>query len=115
MPKLIQAGLKTESPWVAGFAGVWFGLPSLYMIAAIAAVLDAGVGAEVQVVALIVFSLVAFIQTLVPLVGLLTAPGATRASLDRFYAWLKAHQRLAVTVLSTLTGTYLVIKGITRV
>jgi heme/copper-type cytochrome/quinol oxidase subunit 4 len=110
----IRAGLENGSPWLAVVAGLAFGLPSLYMVAAIAAMLVAGVGLNTQVAALVVFSLLAFVQAVVPLVGFLVAPNATRAGLDTFHAWLSAHERLVVATLATGTGTYLVIKGITR-
>jgi hypothetical protein len=85
--------------------------------ASTAVVLDSDVGPEVQLVALVVFSFsfVAFLQAMLALVGLLTAPSATRAGRHRFYRWFGSNQCLGVTELSTLTGTYLVIQGISRV
>lgn len=108
----VRAEMENESLWLAVFGGLWFGMPSLYLIAAIAAMLDAAVGLDTEVAALVVFSLVAFIQAIVPLVGFVVAPNATRTGLDRLYAWLGAHQRLVVATVATVTGVYLVVKGV---
>jgi Sap-like sulfolipid-1-addressing protein len=88
------------------------GLPNLYLLAAIAAILDAGVGTSTQVGALTVFSVVAFLHAVIPLASFLVAPEATRDSADRLYAWLNAHRRPVVTTLATVAGVYLLIKGI---
>jgi hypothetical protein len=88
------------------------GLPNLYLLAAIAAMLDAGVGTSTQVVALAMFSLVAFLHAAIPLAGLVMAPDATGEWVNQLYVWLNAHYRPVVTTLATVAGVYLVIKGI---
>ncbi len=93
MPRRVQRALERESPWIGWVAGIAVGLPNLYLLAAIAAVLYAGVETSTQLTALVIFSFVAFTQTMIPLVSLLLAPDATREIADRFYAWLNAHQR----------------------
>jgi len=111
MPRRVQTALETESPWIAWVAGVMVGLPNLYLLAAIAAILDAGVATSTQVGALTVFSLVAFLHAMIPLASFLVAPSATQDSADRLYAWLNVHYRAVVTTLATVAGVYLLIKG----
>jgi hypothetical protein len=74
LPQRVREALARESPWIAWVAGGLIGFPNLYVLAAIAAVLDAGVGPSTQIVALIVFSCVAFVQALIPLMSLMVAP-----------------------------------------
>jgi len=112
MPRRVQAALESESPWIAWVAGVMVGLPNLYLLAAIAAILDAGVETSSQIGALTVFSLVAFLHAVIPLTSFLVAPEATRDIADRLYAWLNAHGRRVVATLATVAGVYLLIKGI---
>jgi Sap, sulfolipid-1-addressing protein len=112
IPRRVQAALESESPWIATAAGVMFGLPSFYLLAAIAAMIEAGADARTQVMALVVFSFVAFLQAVIPLASFLAAPNPTREYVNRLYAWLTAHYRPVVTTLATVAGIYLVIRGI---
>lgn len=112
MPRRLRAKLDGESPWFAGVAGTAFGLPTFYLLATIAAILEAGMGLQLQVAALVVFSVVAFMQGVIPLLGFLVAPEATRSGLDRFYSWLKTRQQLVVAALAAISGSYLTIRGI---
>jgi hypothetical protein len=43
VPRLAHAAVESESDWIAWVTGVVVGLPFLYLLAAVAAVLDAGV------------------------------------------------------------------------
>jgi hypothetical protein len=106
----VVAGLEPQR--IAWVAGVAVGLPNAYLLATIAAILNAGVGTRTQLGALVVFSFVSMGQAVIPLVSFLIAPDTTRKALDQIYAWLKAHHRLVVTALATVAGVYLVIKGI---
>jgi Sap, sulfolipid-1-addressing protein len=110
----VQGALASESPWLAWIAGVAIGLPSAYYLAAIAVILKAGPAAATQVAAVLVFNVVAFAAVVIPLVGYLLAPDATRARVEAFYDWVGAHQRLVVTALAGGVGAYLVIVGITK-
>lgn len=112
-PRVRQA-LASESPWLAWIAGVAIGMPSAYYLAAIAVILKSGVAAGTQVAALLVFNLVAFAVVMIPLVGYLAAPGATRARVDQFYVWVGAHERLVITTVAGGIGAYLLIVGTTK-
>jgi len=106
--------LASESPWVAWIAGVAIGMPSAYYLAAIAVILKAGPAPAVQVAALLAFNAVAFAVVVIPLLGYLARPDATRARVDAFHDWVGAHQRVAITVLAGGIGAYLLIVGISK-
>jgi hypothetical protein len=112
LPHRLQDALHNESPWIAWIYGVAFGMPSAYYLAAIAAILKSGVGTSAQISALLVFNLVAFATAEIPLVSFAIVPEATRARLDQFYSWTSTHQRLVVTILASIVGVYLVLRGI---
>ena len=112
LPHRLQDALHNESPWIAWIYGVAFGMPSAYYLAAIAAILKSGVGTSAQISALLVFNLVAFATAEIPLVSFAIVPEATRARLDQVYSWASTHQRLVVTILASIVGVYLVLRGI---
>jgi heme/copper-type cytochrome/quinol oxidase subunit 4 len=114
LPNRVKAALSKESPWVAWVAGLATGLPAAYYLAAIAAILKSGSSAGVQVAALIVFNVVAFMQAVVPLVAFLFAPEATRHRVEQLYHWVSFHQRVVVTALAGIVGIYLVIVGASK-
>lgn len=114
LPDRLQDALRNDSPWIAWCYGVAFGMPSAYYLAAIAAILKADVTTSTQIVALLVFSLVAFAVAEIPLVSFAIAPEATRARIDQLYTWISTHQRLVVTILASLVGIYLITVGISK-
>jgi hypothetical protein len=114
LPQRAQDVLRSESPWIAWIAGVAVGMPTAYYLAAIAAILKSGTGAGGQVAALLVFNFVAFAVAEIPLVSFVIAPDATRARLDQLYKWVTTHQRLVITMLTTIVGIYLLIIGISK-
>jgi hypothetical protein len=114
LPHRLQDALHNDSPWIAWIYGVAFGVPSAYYLAAIAAILKSGAGTSGQVIALLVFNLVAFAIAEIPLVSFAAAPQATRARLNQLYAWTSTHQRLVVTILASIVGVYLILRGISE-
>ena len=114
LPARVKAALSKESPWVAWLVGIAVGMPTAYYLAAIAAILKSGVGAGVQVAALVVFNVVAFAQAEIPIISFLIAPEATRTRIEQLYTWVSFHQRLVVTVLTGVVGIYLVIVGVSK-
>jgi hypothetical protein len=114
LPARVKTALSKESPWVAWIAGLAVGMPTAYYLAAIAAILNSGSSAAVQVAALIVFNLVAFAQAEIPIVSYLMAPEGTRTFVERAYVWVDSHQRVVVTLLAGIVGVYLLIKGISK-
>jgi hypothetical protein len=61
---------------------------------------------------LLVFNLVAFATAEIPLVSFAMVPETTRARLDQFYSWTSTHRRLVVTILASIVGVNLVLRGI---
>ncbi|MCL2394892.1 MAG: GAP family protein [Acidimicrobiaceae bacterium] len=114
LPSRLQTVLRRESPWVAWLAGVAVGMPSAYYLAAIAATLSSGGGAGTQVLALVVFNVIAFALALFPSVSFLVAPDATRSAVERLYRWMLSHQLDVVAALAAVVGLYLVIIGVTK-
>ena len=115
LPGRVKNALSKESPWVAWIAGLAVGMPTAYYLAAIAAILKSGSSAGVQILALVVFNVIAFAQAEVPIVSFLVAPDATRTRIEQLYAWVSSHQRMVVTVLAGVVGTYLVIVGVSKI
>jgi len=114
LPRRIQGALRSESPWLAWVYGVAYGMPGAYYLAAIAAILKAGVGTAEQVGALLVFNVVAFAVAEVPLASFAVAPEQTRARLDQLDSWASTHRRLVVTVLASIVGVYLILVGVSK-
>ena len=55
------------------------------------------------------------IEIAVGALALLVAPDATRTRIEQLYAWVSSHQRMVVTVLAGVVGTYLVIVGVSKI
>jgi hypothetical protein len=89
-------------------------MPTAYYLAAIAAILKAGVPAPPQVAALVVFNVIAFAIAEIPIVSFAIAPEATRARVETTYAWASTHERVVVTVLAAVVGAYLLIVGVSK-
>lgn len=111
LPKPIQQVLRSESAWVGWIAGVAIGMPSAYYLAAIAAILGAGVGVPVAVAALVLFNVIAFALAEVFLVRYLAAPEETAEHVRAVYVWTQQHHRAVVAGLAALVGIYLLIVG----
>lgn len=109
-----QAALLSESLWVGWVVGLAMGLPPAYYLVAIAAILTSGAAAGSQLLGLLMFNLVAFAVAEIPIVSFLVAPDATRACLEQFHVWTKAHYRLVVGILAGGVGILLVFIGFTQ-
>jgi len=114
LPQRVKNALSKESPWVAWIAGLAVGMPTAYYLAAIAAILKSGVSGTTQVLALIVFNVIAFAQAEVPIVSFLVRPEVTRRRIEELYSWVSTHQRIVVTVLAGVVGIYLLAVGISK-
>ena len=103
-----------ESVWVACIAGVAVGIPSVYYLAAIAAILAADVRLGSSIAALVVFNVIAFILTEISIVSFVRAPIATRKWVDRLYTWATNRHRLVMGLLPGMVGIYLLVTGISK-
>jgi hypothetical protein len=109
-----RRALEAESPWVAWVAGVAFGLPGAYYLAAIALILKSGSAPAAQVGALLVFNLALFAMVWIPLACYLVAPEATKTGVESLGGWAHTHRRLVIAIVAGLIGAYLVIVGIMK-
>ena len=114
LPQPVQNAVLGESAWVAGIAGVAVGIPSVYYLAAIAAIIAADVRLESSIAALVVFNVIAFILTEISIVSFVRAPVATRKWVDRLYTWATNRQRLVMGLLPAMVGIYLLVTGISQ-
>ena len=114
LPQPVQKAVLGESLWVACIAGVAVGMPSVYYLAAIAAILGANARLGTSIAALVVFNVIAFILTEISIVSFVRAPVATRKWVDRLYTWATNRQRLVMGLLPGMVGIYLLITGISK-
>ena len=114
LPQPVQNAVLGESVWVACIAGVAVGMPSVYYLAAIAAILSADARLGSSIAALVVFNVIAFILTEISIVSFVRAPVATRKWVDRLYTWATNRQRLVMGLLPGMVGIYLLITGISK-
>jgi hypothetical protein len=114
LPPRLRGALENESPWVAWIAGVAYGMPGAYYLAAIAIVLKSGSAPPAQVAAVRVFNVLLLSAAIVPLVAYARAPEATQTEVEGLQKWVGAHQRLVVACVAGVIGAYLVVIGITK-
>ena len=114
LPQSVQNAVLGESAWVACIAGVAVGIPSVYYLAAIAAILAADARLGPSIAALVVFNVIAFILTEISIVSFVRAPVATRKWVDRLYTWATNRQRLVMGLLPGMVGIYLLVTGISK-
>jgi hypothetical protein len=103
--------LNGRSLWVAAAAGLGIALPSVDHLAALAVILASGAATTTQVVALLMFNVVAFALVEIPLVAYLLAPETTHASMAALHGWIGSRSRLEVAALLTGVGCFLLIVG----
>jgi Sap, sulfolipid-1-addressing protein len=109
-----RAALLSESLWVGWIVGLVMGLPPGYYLVAIAAILTSGAAAGSQILGLLMFNLVAFGVAEIPIVSFSVAPDATRACLEQFTVWTKAHYRLVVGTLAGAVGILFLVIGFSQ-
>jgi hypothetical protein len=107
---LLDRVRSVESPWVAWLAGVAWGVPGAFYLAALALIARSGAATTEAVAAIVVFNLVMFALVEVPLVAFLVAPDPTRAMVQRFSNWMSAHRRAIVADSAGAVGLYLLVK-----
>ena len=104
--------LEGSSLWPACVAGLGIALPSLDYVAALALIVASGAAASVQVVALMLFNVVAFALVEIPLLAYLVAPDRTHATLSALYDWLRRQGRRGVSALLAAGGCVLLAVGL---
>ena len=108
-----RAGVAMQggSLWVAFVAGAWLATP-LQFVAALAAILASGASAGTQVVALVVYHVVALAFAEIPLVSALVAPDRTQAVMLRVHDWVLPRRRQLIAVIIAVVAALLVVNGI---
>ena len=103
-----------DSPWVAWLAGVAWGVPGAFYLAALALIARSGEADAGKVGVTLLFNLIMFALVEVPLVAVLIAPDATRSWVRRLSDWMGANRRPLVALIAAALATYLVAKGVSR-
>jgi hypothetical protein len=75
-------------------------------------ILASGAGAGTQVGAALMFTLVAFTITEIPLVSCLVSPAKTQAVVMQLQDWLRAHRRPIFVFMLGAFGVVMVAKGV---
>ena len=110
LPKPVQDLIEGGALWVSFVAGIMMATPVEYAVA-LAAILASGAGATSQVVAVAVFTSVAFVIAEIPLVGHLVAPGRTQVVVLQVHKWVRAHRLHVIAVIVAAVGVFLVTHG----
>jgi hypothetical protein len=92
-------------------AGLGIAFPSVDYLAALAVILASAAAAMTQVVALLIFNVVAFALVEIPLLAYLLAPHATLTSITALHGWIRSRRRVAVVTLLTAVGSVLLAVG----
>jgi Sap, sulfolipid-1-addressing protein len=110
-PSLRDRVRAAESPWIAALAGVAWGVPGAFYLAALALIARSGVATASAVVTIVAFNLVMFALVELPLLAFFIAPGRTRAAVQRISAVASTHRRTLAAGISGAAGTYLLGRG----
>ena len=103
--------MQGGSLWVAFVAGAWLATP-LQFVAALTAILASGASAGTQVVALIVYHVVALAFAEIPLLSQLVAPDKTQAVMQGVHDWVLPRRRQLIAVIIAVVAVFLVVNGI---
>lgn len=103
--------MQGGSLWVAFVAGAWLATP-LQFVAALTAILASGASAGTQVVALVVYHVVALAFAEIPLLSQLVAPDKTQAVMLRVHDWVLPRRRQLIAVILAVVAIFLVVNGI---
>jgi hypothetical protein len=110
-PSLRDRVRSVESPWIAALAGVAWGVPGAFYLAALALITRSGVAAANAIVTIVAFNLVMFAPVELPLLAFFIAPDRTRAAVQRISAAASSHRRALAAGIAGAAGTYLLGRG----
>jgi hypothetical protein len=94
--------------------GAVIGIPGASYLTALHHLVTGKYSTATQVVAVVVFVLIAFLLIIIPFVLLEVRPEATKRWLSRAQAWLLGHARQLIVAVALLLGAYLTISGLVR-
>jgi hypothetical protein len=87
-------------------------VPSAEYLAGLALVVRVRVPAATDVLAVLGFNLIMFTLIEVPLLGVVLAPERTRSLTEKLNAWMTAHRRTLIAIVSGAVGGYLLVSGL---
>ena len=99
---------------LAALVSAVIGIPGAAYLTALHHLVAGKSSTATQVVAVVVFVLIAFLLIIIPFVLLELQPEATKRWLSRAQAWLLGHARQLVSAVALLLGAYLTISGLVR-
>lgn len=111
-PSLRDRVRSVESPWIAALAGVAWGVPGAFYLAALALIARSAVAAANAVVTIVAFNLVMFAPVELPLLAFFIAPDRTRAAVKRISAVASSHRRTLAVGIAGAAGIYLLGRGV---
>jgi hypothetical protein len=91
------------------------GLPGAAYLAALHNLVTGKFSTAYEVVAVVVFMIIAFLLIIIPFVLLLAWPSGTASLLRRTLAWVTSHAMALITWICVLLGVYLTVTGVLRV
>jgi hypothetical protein len=94
--------------------GAVIGIPGASYLTALHHLVTGKYSTATQVVAVVVFVLIAFLLIIIPFVLLEVRPEATKRWLSRAQGWLLGHARQLIVAVALLLGAYLTISGLVR-
>jgi hypothetical protein len=107
--------LSRGSAPVAFAVGVALNLPGAFYLVALKDIAQGQHGIGAEVFAIVIFNLIMFLFAEVPLLGYSFAPEKTQAKVEALNAWMSRNARQIVIVVATVTGLYLIGRGIVGV
>ncbi len=104
--------LERDSLAVAFGLGILIDLPSVWYLAALKDIAEAGHSTGADIALVLLFNAIMFVLVEVPLAFYLLAPERAAAGAARFDEWSRSHLRQIGAVVATVIGAYLLINGI---
>jgi hypothetical protein len=109
-----QRALREPRLGLAVLIGAVVGLPGASYLTALHQLITGTSSTAAQAVAVVVFSLIAFMLVIIPFALLELRPDATKARLRSAQVWLTGHARQLIAAIALLLGVYLTISGLVR-
>jgi hypothetical protein len=109
-----QRALREAHLGVAFLVGFICGLPGAAYLTALHNLRGTKSSTGIEVVAVFIFMIIAFLLVIVPWVLLLIWPSGTASVLRRTLAWVTSHAIALIAWICLLLGVYLTISGIVR-
>jgi hypothetical protein len=114
-PSKAELALGQDRAIVAFVVGAVINLPGIYYLTALHDLATGDYSNAEQLLAIVVFNLIMFAFTEIPLLGYLVAPEATADRVRRFQVFLTRNATRIVAVLALAAGIYLTAKGVAEI